>query len=465
MRSEHAVVIGGSIAGLCAARVLADSFDRVTLYERDDLPDQPIDRSAIPQGHHVHLLMARGAHELEGLFPGLLDDLVAADVPVLHNEPAEIHFTASGHVLNTGHSGPDGFTAYLPSRALLEWHVRTRVQALPRVTIIQGDVNEPEFDPAAGRVTGVILDGGVSVPADLVVDASGRGSRLPTWLQQWGFDQPRVDTVKVGVTYASLRARIPDAMMSEKMVVVGAAHDRPLGMGMLFHEDGAWTITAFGVGGAQPPRDFAGVCALADTVLPAHIGAALRAGTPIGTMKFHSYPASKWRRYDKLARLPEGIVPFGDAVVSMNPTFGQGVTMSALQAATLRDVLARGTHNLIPRLTRATARTIMPVWTMNAIADISAHRAEGARPWWYWPSYRLFDQFLGAAESDAVLAEWFLRRTSMLDSLYVIPPPRVLARTIRHNCGAWLAERRERRGAVATAPDYVDVEPSKSRSV
>jgi len=242
LHCERAVVIGGSIAGLCAARVLADSFDRVTLYERDELPDQPIDRSAIPQGQHVHLLMARGAHELEGLFPGLLDDMAAADMPVLHNEPAEIHFTASGHVLSTGRGGRDGFTAYLPSRALLEWHVRTRVQALPRVEIVRGDINEPEFDPAAGRVTGVVLDGGVSVAADLVVDASGRGSRLPTWMQQWGFDQPRVDAVKVGVSYASLRVRIPDALMSEKMVVVGAAHDQPLGMGMLFHEDGAWTI-------------------------------------------------------------------------------------------------------------------------------------------------------------------------------------------------------------------------------
>ena len=464
-RTDHAIVIGASIAGLCAARVLADTFDRVTLYERDDLPDQPIDRSAIPQGQHVHLLMARGAHELEELFPGLLDNMAAADMPVLHNEPEEIHFTASGHVLSTGHRGPDGFTAYLPSRALLEWHVRTRVQALPRVQIVKGDVDRPAFDAAARRVTGVVLDGGVSVPADLVVDASGRGSRLPTWLQEWGFDQPRVDAVKVGVSYASLRLRIPTGMLAEKMVVVGASHDRPLGMGMLFHEDGAWTITAFGVGGAQPPRDFDGVCALADTVLPAHIGPALRAGELLGPMKFHSYPTSKWRRYDKLATMPAGIMPFGDAVVSVNPTFGQGVTMSALQAATLREVLSRGTHNLVPRVARATARAITPVWTMNAVADISAHRAQGPQPWWYLPSYRLMDQFLGAAASDGVLTEWFLRRTSMLDSLWVVPPPRVLARAIRHNTGAWLAERRGRRPGTASVQAYLDAQSTKSRSM
>ena len=464
MRAEHAVVIGGSIAGLCAARVLADHFDRVTLVERDDLPDTPTDRSAIPQGQHVHLLMARGARELDGLFPGLLHDMGAAGMPVLRNEPGQIHFTASGHVLDTGRGGPDGFTGYLPSRALLEYHVRERVLALPRVEIIRGDVDRPEFDRAAGRVTGVALDGATPIPADLVVDASGRGSRLPTWLQEWGFEQPRVDAVKVGVTYASQRVRIPAGMMPEKMVLVGASHDRPTGMGMLFHEDGAWIVTAFGVGGAAPPRDWGGVCALADDLVPAHIGAALRAGETLGAMKFHSYPTSKWRRYDKIGKLPAGIMPFGDAVVSMNPTFGQGVTMSTLQAAAMVDVLSRGTHNLVPRLARATAKAIMPVWTMNAVADICAHRAQGPRPWWYRPSYQLMDQFLGAAESDATLTEWFLRRTSLLDGLWVVPSPRLVARTVRHNTTAWLAERRGPRTHPVPAADYATSSTSTSSS-
>ena len=141
----------------------------------------------------------------------------------------------------------------------------------------------------------------------------------------------------------------------------------------------------------------------------------------------------------------EGIMPFGDAVVSLNPTFGQGVTLSALQAAAMREVLDRGTHDLIPRLARSTARVIAPVWMMNAIADISAHRAQGRPSWWYRPAYQLIDQFLGAAESDPVLTEWLLRRTSLLDSLYMVPPPRLIARAIRHNAGAWLAERRQRR--------------------
>ena len=114
--------------------------------------------------------------------------------------------------------------------------------------------------------------------------------------------------------------------------MAGASRDQPLGMGMLFYEDGTWTVTTFGVAKVEPPQDFAGMCALADTILPAHIAAALRPGEPIGDMAFHRYPTSRWRRYDKLDAFPAGIVPFGDAVASFNPTFGQGMTMTSLQA-------------------------------------------------------------------------------------------------------------------------------------
>ncbi|MUL81038.1 MULTISPECIES: NAD(P)/FAD-dependent oxidoreductase [unclassified Mycolicibacterium] len=442
---NHAVVIGGSIAGLCAARVLSEHYQRVTLYERDELPDQPVNRSAVPQGQHVHLLMARGADELEALFEGLLDDMTAANVPVVENQPSSIHFEAGGHLLGTGQTLESNFTAYVPSRGQLEWQIRRRVLALPNVQILHRGVNEPEYDPGTERVTGVVLDDGEQVPADLVVDASGRGSRLPVWLEQWGFERPAEETIKVGVTYASQRVRIPAELITEKMVVVSAAHDSGLGMGMLFHEDGIWTVTAFGVAKAEPPKDFAGIKQLGGTALPPHLAAALRAGEAVGEMNFHRYPVSKWRRYDKLGRFPGGIFAFGDAVVSLNPTYGQGVTMSTIQAANLRHELAGGTDDLAARLARRTARTTYPVWTMNSVADQVAHGAEGDRAVWYGPLFGLFDQFLGAAETDPVLAEWFLRRTSMLDSLWLTPPPRIIGRAMRHNVRAWLAERGQRR--------------------
>jgi 2-polyprenyl-6-methoxyphenol hydroxylase-like FAD-dependent oxidoreductase len=443
--SKHAVVIGASIGGLCAARVLSDFFDRVRIYERDDLPDAPANRAAVPQGRHVHLLMARGAQELETQFPGLLDDMVADGVPILENRPDCIHFGAAGHVLGTHHRLQDEFTAYVPSRPHLEWQIRRRVAKIPNVEIRHTPVAEPRFDAVAQRVTGVLLDSGDEVSADLVVDAAGRGTRLPAWLAQWGFERPREDTVDVGIGYATHKLRIPDGLITEKVIIAGASRKQPLGLGMLFYEDGTWGLTTFGVAKIEPPHDFAGMCALADEVLPAHVAAGIRRGEPIDEVAFHKYPTSRWRRYDKLERFPAGIIPFGDAVVSFNPTFGQGMTMTSLQAGHLARALEMPGTDVAREFNRATAKTTYPVWTMNAIGDLVLHRAEGRSPWWYKPVGNLFDQFLGAAETDPVLAEWFLRRFSLLDSLYMIPSARLVGRTVRHNMRLFLTEKRATR--------------------
>ena len=443
--TEHAIIIGASLAGLCAARVLSDFYERVTVYERDNLPDGPANRAAVPQGTHVHLLMARGAQEFETHFPGLLDDMVAAGVPILENRPDCIHFGAAGHVLGTHHKLQDEFTAYVPSRPHLEWQIRRRVTAIDNVEFVRAAVSEPRYEPGRQLITGVVLDSGDPVGADLVVDATGRGTRLPVWLAQWGFERPREDRVDVGIAYATHQLRVPDGLIAEKVVVAGASRKQLLGLGMLYYEDGTWGLTTFGVAKVEPPDDFAGMCALADEILPRHVAAAIRQGEPIGGVAFHKFPTSRWRRYDKLDRFPAGIIPFGDAVVSFNPTFGQGMTMMSLQTGHLRRVLETPGADLARDFNRVAAMTTYPVWTMNAIGDLVLHRATGPMPWWYRPVGNLFDQFLGAAETDPVLAEWFLRRFSLLDSLYMVPSARLVGRTIRHNVRLWLAERRASR--------------------
>lgn len=448
---KHVIVVGGSLAGLCAARVLSDVTERVTVYERDDLPDGPANRAAVPQGRHVHMLMARGAAEFESHFPGLLDGMVADGVPILENRPDCIHFGAAGHVLGTAHRLQSEFTAYVPSRPQLEWQIRQRVLAIDNVDIVHAGVAEPTHDPTRARVTGVLLDSGETVTADLVVDATGRGTRLPVWLEKWGYGRPREDGVNVGIGYSSQRVQVPDGLLAEKVVVAGASTAQPLGIGMLFYEDGVWNVTTFGVGRVEPPQTFAQMCDLADEILPAHVSSALRQGIPLGEVAFHKYPTSRWRRYDKMDRLPAGILPFGDAVVSFNPTFGQGMTMTSLQAGHLRRALATPGADVVRETIRSTAKSTFPVWQMNAIGDLVLHRATGPTPWWYKPVGGLFDQFLGAAETDPVLAEWFLRRFSLLDSLYMVPSPRLIGRTVRHNMRLWLAERRAAKQPAAVA--------------
>ena len=452
--SDHAVVIGASIAGLSAARVLSDFFSEVTVYERDELPSEPANRATVPQDRHLHMLMARGAIEFENLFPGLLKDMVAAGVPILENRPDCIHLGAAGHVLGTGHTLRDEFTAYVPSRPHLEWQLRKRVCELDNVKIVRHSVQEPVYDAARQRVTGVLLDSGDSVDSDLVVDAAGRGTRLPVWLSQWGYQRPVEQTVDIGINYATQQLRIPEGLIAERVVVAGASHDKSLGLGMLCYEDGTWVLTTFGVADVKPPNAFPEMLELAAELLPTHLSNAVARAEPLGDPAFHAFPASKWRRYDKLDRFPGGIVPLGDAVASFNPTFGQGMTMTSLQAGHLRRALQAPDcpgENVARLLNRATAKSTYPVWTMNAIGDTAFHHADAeSAPWWWRPTGALFDQFLGAAETEPVLAEWFLRRFSLLDSLYMVPPPRIIGRTIAHNLRAWTKEwTKERRAARA----------------
>ncbi|WP_123025586.1 FAD-dependent oxidoreductase [Mycolicibacterium stellerae] len=452
---NHAVVIGASIAGMCAARVLSDFYDRVTVYERDALPSDAANRRAVPQGRHVHLLLARGAKELERHFPGLLDDMVACGVPILQNRPDCIHFGGAGHVLGTSRVLRDEFTAYVPSRPHLEWQIRRKATAIPNVELVSAGVAEPTYDAARQRVSGVRLDAGDDIPADLVVDAAGRGTRLPVWLEQWGFDRPPEGSVDVGISYATHQLRIPDGLIAEKVVVSGASRNQTRGLGMLCYEDGTWGLTTFGVANAEPPHDFAEMCALADEIVPPHIAAAVRKAQPIGDVTFHKFPASRWRRYHKLDRFPAGILPFGDAVASFNPTYGQGMTMTSLQAGHLQRALESPDTDLAREFNAATAKSTYPVWTMNAIGDLVLHGAAGRMPWWYRPVGELFDQFLGAAETDPVLAEWFLRRFSLLDSLYMVPSGKLVARTIGHNMRLLLAEKRAARSRRAHDRDLV----------
>src|SRR6185312_15518358 len=180
---EHAVVLGGSLAGLLVARVLADFYENITVVERDVLSNNPGQRRGVPQARHAHLLLARGSQILEELFPGLLDELVAAGAPVGDDGDLSKQYFSPGHLFTrSGRTkDPGSLATYVPSRPLLEFHVRRRLRALPNVALLDGhDVVDLTSTPDRDRVTGarvVNRDGDQeqrALSADLVVDALGR---------------------------------------------------------------------------------------------------------------------------------------------------------------------------------------------------------------------------------------------------------------------------------------------------
>ncbi len=423
---ERAVVLGASMGGLLAARVLAEFFATVTVVDRDVLPAGPATRRGVPQGRHVHVLLARGAQILEELFPGFLRELAADGAPVWDDgELAKLHLSFGGHeMLRSGRLAgePQALAVHMPSRPLLERQVRRRLQAMSNVTILDGhDVAELTSTADRHRVTGVQVvdrDGGAQreLAADVVMDARGRGSPTPVCLDRLGYGRPVEDHIVMHTTYVSQLLRIPPGTLTEMLVDIGPAPGRPTGMFLAGYENHTWMFTVFGMVGHEPPRDLAGMLSFAQQYCPAHLIAAVQAAKPIGAVAQHRMPSSQWRRYDKLRRLPDGLLVCGDAICSFNPIYGHGMTVAALHAAALRHCLRSGGTDLPRRYFRASAKPIGVAWQMVAGSDLTVAGVAGRRSRSMRVTTRLVDWALTACESDPVVAAGFFKVNGLIDA-------------------------------------------------
>jgi len=183
------------MAGLLAARVLTDTCDVVTIVERDTLAAGPHHRRGVPQGQHTHGLLASGRRALETLFPDIGRELVehgALETDIVR----DARWFFEGACLQRFDSGLRGL---LMTRPLLESVVRARIAAHPRVRVRDGAAVDGLVAGVRGdRVTGVKI-GGRTLEADLVVDATGRGSRSPAWLESLGYERPAEESVQIAL--------------------------------------------------------------------------------------------------------------------------------------------------------------------------------------------------------------------------------------------------------------------------
>ena len=174
---ERAVVLGGGIAGLLAARILSQYFVSVVVVDRDSFDDSVIARRGTPQARHLHGLLARGHEVLETLFPGLTAELVDAGAPI-GDMLVNTRLSFGGQRFA---AGPSGLTALCVSRPTLETAIRRRVAALPGVRLCGGrDIAGLASSTDRRQVTGVRVvdrqDGTEETwSADLTVVAAGRG--------------------------------------------------------------------------------------------------------------------------------------------------------------------------------------------------------------------------------------------------------------------------------------------------
>jgi len=434
---SHAVVLGASMAGLLTARSLADYFDAVTMVERDPLPDTDGARRGVPQGRHLHALLARGAQVIEEFFPGLLDELVIDGAQHFDGRDlSRLYYSVGGHLLARSGSAPS-FAAYCATRPFVEGHVRRRVRGIPNVTLLdEHDIVGLTATPDHRRVTGARIISRrrgecATLNADLVVDATGRAAHTPGWLDGLGYDRPREDRVVVHLTYASQRLRMGADAPRELGFLVGIVPGTPRGVGLLHCENDTWVFTVIGIAGHEPGGDLAAMCEFVDDCAPAHLLDAVRRAEPIGEPVRHKMPCSQWRRYDKLRRFPEGLLVTGDAVCSFNPVYGQGMTVAALEALAMRDCLSSGTDDLARRFFRAAAAPIRQAWQLSTNPDLALPEVEGTPPL----SARLLngyvDRVVTAAETDTAALDQFIRVTSLVDPAARLLRPGMIWRAAR----------------------------------
>ncbi|WUD72148.1 FAD-binding monooxygenase [Streptomyces sp. NBC_00510] len=438
-RQGCAIVIGASIAGLVAARALSDSFEKVIVLDRDDLPAEPTVRIGVPQGRQVHGLLAGGRDVFEDLFPGFTHQLARAGA--LHGDVQEdFHWYFDGRLLRPGHSGMTGVGA---SRVLLEHTLRAQTSALPGVTVRDhATVTGLRTDRERTRVTGVRVRYGqtrdeVVVQGDLVVDASGRGSHTPAWFAELGYPRPKEERVRTGITYVSrLYRREPQFIGGRLLGVSVAPYPGQLRSGfVLAQEANQLIVSVGGWAGTQPPLDSDGMASYADELASPEVAEVIRHGTPLGDAVKMRFPASVRRHYSPLENTPAGYLVMGDALCSLNPLFGQGMSVAALQGRSLLELLRDGRDDIERRFSEAASEIAGRCWGLALSAELRFPEVEGIRTSFMMEAGQYSDALRTAAAEDAELATSFLRVTNLIDEPIRLYEPGIRARILAHGGG------------------------------
>jgi 2-polyprenyl-6-methoxyphenol hydroxylase-like FAD-dependent oxidoreductase len=436
----RALVIGGSLAGMAASRVLVDFFDEVVIVERDRLPEGPEARDGLPQGRHVHVLLVRGLTAFEELFPGIRSELAAAGAEIVDGAQDLAWHTAAGWGVR--------YRSNLPllscSRLFLDSLIRRHIESFPRICVMDGsDVTGLVFSEDKHRVVGVSwrrrgTAGSQAredmLAADLVVDASGRTSKVPQFLAQHGYAPPTDTVVDALLGYATQIYRRSDSLPDGwKGIYIQASPPVTRRGGVLLPIEGnRWIMSLTGGGGDYPPTDEQGLADFVRSLPSALIHNALKAAEPLSPVFGYRATQNRWRHYETLSRWPDGLVVLGDAACTFNPVYGQGMTIAALAALVLqqclRDQQNREREDALPGLGRRFQKTLAKInkgpWLLATGQDMRYPGAQGGRTGFRMTlMHKYVDRITAQATRDADVRQRFLEVLHMTKPISVLFNP------------------------------------------
>jgi 2-polyprenyl-6-methoxyphenol hydroxylase-like FAD-dependent oxidoreductase len=400
---RRAVVVGAGIGGLSAAGALAKYFDRVDIIERDGLPASAGSRSGTPQDRHPHGLLAGGLRALDRIFPGFECDLAAAGaVPVTFAREVQFERPDVGVLPKRDF----GISILCATRPLIELMLRRRAEAVANITLRPAS-RVIGIVPAAGGagVRGVQFVNGSgrfeTLDADLVVDASGRGAPTLMLLDALCWERPQMTEIGVDITYATAVVEIPPDATAEWKLVLTLPDPPHLALHAIMAptEDGRW-ITAIADHSATAwIETWDAFLEASRSLITPTVYNALRYAQPPEGIRHYRFPVSTWKHFERLPRLPRGVVPVADAFCRFNPIHGQGMSSAGKQARLLQDVLSRAVAEpdpiaAVPAGFMAQVASVLETpWTMSTSADLAFPQTRGERP----------DNFAEAREFEAAL--------------------------------------------------------------
>lgn len=447
----HALVIGGSLAGLLVGRSLANHFDLVTIVERDVYPDQPAPRQGVPHSRFPHSLMLRGQQILEQFFPGLRAELIAQGAIELDSMQDLAFLTPSGWAIRCASE----LRLLTCSRDLLDWSLRRRLAAFPNVHFLQGvKVTGLLTDAEHQKIVGVALRRPASshppltedLEADLIVDASGKASQAPQWLRALGYDAPPETEVNAAVGYVA-RVYQPPADLSVDWKILFAPPAPPSSRrgGAIFPIEGdpstpgspRWIVSLVGGDHDYPPTDEAGFLAFAQSLPTPILAEVIEQATPLTPIYAYYGNENRLRHYDQLSSSPAHFIAVGHAACLLNPTYGQAMTVAALEAALLDQFFQHPAlddlHHHSRRLQQQLAKAHQAAWLAATSMDYRYRSTQG-KPMnavaqfgsWYW------EQLMALVVEQTRIYRTFIEVLHLLKPASALFRPYIFSQVVWH---------------------------------